>query len=61
MVLDYPTLGTLTDFLLAEISEGRNPSNAEDKVSQDIRAMSDSEAEALLLAELGERGYGAGQ
>jgi acyl carrier protein len=61
MVLDYPTLRTLTDFLLAEISEGRKPSNAADRVSEDISAMSDSEAETLLLAELGERGYGAGQ
>ena len=61
MVLDYPTLRKLTDFLLAEISEGRKPSNAADSVSEDISAMSDSEAETLLLAELGERGYGAGQ
>ncbi len=61
MVLDYPSLRTLTDFLLAEISEGRKPSNAADRVSEDISAMSDSEAETLLLAELGERCYGAGQ
>jgi acyl carrier protein len=60
MVLDYPTLRTLTDFLLGEISEGRKPSNAADRGSEDINALSDSEAESLLLAELGRRGYGPG-
>jgi acyl carrier protein len=66
MVLDYPTLRTLTDFLLAEMFDGnaslstekRVPST-EKRVPSEIEAISEDEAEARLLEELERREYGA--
>ncbi|HEX4320425.1 MAG TPA: SDR family NAD(P)-dependent oxidoreductase [Acidobacteriaceae bacterium] len=58
-VLDYPTLRTLTDFLLVERLEASSPNREPDKFTEidamsetDLKEISESEAEALLLAEL---------
>jgi 3-oxoacyl-(acyl-carrier-protein) synthase/NADPH:quinone reductase-like Zn-dependent oxidoreductase/acyl carrier protein len=59
MVLDYPTLRTLTDFLLAEMLEDRRAASSGEKAPFEIEAISEDEAEALLLEELGRREYGA--
>jgi hypothetical protein len=59
MVLDYPTLRTLTDFLLKEICHEQDMRDQEAPIPDDITNMTDEEAEQLLLAELGRRQYGA--
>jgi acyl transferase domain-containing protein len=59
MVLDYPTLRTMTDFLLVEMFEVQEPSPAEARERDDLTALSEDEAEALLLEELGRREHGA--
>jgi NAD(P)-dependent dehydrogenase (short-subunit alcohol dehydrogenase family)/acyl carrier protein len=59
LVLDYPTLRTLTDFLLAEMFDGNAPLSTEERVPSEIEAISEVEAEALLLEELERREYGA--
>jgi acyl transferase domain-containing protein/NADPH:quinone reductase-like Zn-dependent oxidoreductase/acyl carrier protein len=59
MVLDYPTLRTLTDFLLAELFEDRRAASSDERALFEIEAISEDEAEALLLEELGRREYGA--
>ncbi len=59
LVLDYPTLRTLTDFLLGEMFPEPVPSGAEGKLPDDIYAISDEEAETLLLEELEGREHGA--
>jgi NAD(P)-dependent dehydrogenase (short-subunit alcohol dehydrogenase family)/acyl carrier protein len=59
VVLDYPTLRTLTDFLLGEMFAEPARSSADEKLPDDIYAISDQEAEALLLQELGRRERGA--
>jgi NADPH:quinone reductase-like Zn-dependent oxidoreductase/acyl carrier protein len=59
LVLDYPTLRTLTDFLLAEMFDGNAPLSTEKRVPSEIEAISEDEAEALLLEELEGREYGA--
>jgi NADPH:quinone reductase-like Zn-dependent oxidoreductase/acyl carrier protein len=59
LVLDYPTLHTLIDFLLGEMFTGPAWSGAEDDRPGDIHTISDEEAEALLLEELEGRGHGA--
>ncbi len=57
LVLDYPTLRTLTDFLLADMFAAQ--SGAAEKLPVDMHAISEAEAEALLLEELGGREHGA--
>jgi len=59
VVLDYPTLRTLTGFLLGTLFAGPAWSDADDKIPDDMYAISDEEAEALLLQELGRREHGA--
>jgi polyketide synthase 12/myxalamid-type polyketide synthase MxaB len=59
LVLDYPTLRTLTDFLLAEMFDGYAPLSTAERVPSEIAAISEDEAEALLLEELERREYGA--
>jgi hypothetical protein len=59
MVLDYPTLRTLTDFLLAELFDGKNALSSEERLPSEIQQISEDEAEALLLEELGGREHGA--
>jgi acyl carrier protein len=59
LVLDYPTLRTLTDFLLDEMFAEPAGSRAEEKLPDDIEAISDEEAEALLLEELERREHSA--
>src|SRR5271156_391134 len=59
LVLDYPTLRTLTDFMLGEMFPELVPSGAEGKLPDDIYAISDEEAETLLLEELEGREHGA--
>ena len=59
MVLDYPTLRTMTDFLLVEMFEVQEPSPIEVSERDDLTALSEDEAEALLLEELGRREHGA--
>ncbi|MBS1799661.1 MAG: SDR family NAD(P)-dependent oxidoreductase, partial [Acidobacteria bacterium] len=59
LVLDYPTLRTLTDYLLSEVAGEMKPIESEVEIPEDIRTISDDEAEKLLLAELGRRGHGA--
>ncbi len=61
IVLDYPTLRTLTDFLLAEIFEGKGVLCSQPRVPSEIQAISEDEAEAQLLEELGKREHGARQ
>jgi acyl transferase domain-containing protein/NADPH:quinone reductase-like Zn-dependent oxidoreductase/short-subunit dehydrogenase/acyl carrier protein len=56
LVLDYPTLRTLTGFLLAEMFAGQA---AQEKQPTNLHAISDDEAEALLLEELEGREHGA--
>jgi acyl carrier protein len=58
LVLDYPTLRTLTDYLLHEVVGEARTTKSESAISDDIRAISDEEAEALLLQELGRQEYG---
>jgi len=58
-VLDYPTLRTLTDFLLAQMFDGDAPLPTGERVPSEIEAISEDEAEALLLEELERREYGA--
>ena len=58
MVLDYPTLRTLTDFLQAEIFDDQLASSSEERALSEIQAITDEEAEALLLEELGRREHG---
>jgi len=53
IVLDYPTLRTLTDFLLAQLFEDERA-----RTTNEINAMTDEEAEQLLLAELGRGEHG---
>ena len=55
LVLDYPTLRTLTDYLLNEVIGAAEIAKADPGLSKDIRSISDEEAEALLLQELGKR------
>ncbi len=58
LVFDFPTLDALTDYLLNEIlefSDARSPEAApavQTTAADDLAALSDDEAEALLLAEL---------
>jgi acyl carrier protein len=59
MVLDYPTLRTLTDFLLAEMFDDRRAANSDERVPFEIEAISEDEAESLLQEELGRREHGA--
>jgi acyl carrier protein len=59
LVLDYPTLRTLTDFLLAQMFDGDAPLPTGERVPSEIEAISEDEAEALLLEELERREYGA--
>ncbi len=59
LVLDYPTLRTLTDFLLAEMFDGNAPLTTAERVPSEIEAISEDEAEARLLEELERREYGA--
>jgi hypothetical protein len=61
LVLDYPTLRNLTDFLLGEISEFDRVPPAEASLRDNIGTISEEEAEALLLEELGRREHGAGR
>jgi NADPH:quinone reductase-like Zn-dependent oxidoreductase/acyl carrier protein len=58
LVLDYPTLRTLTDYLLNEIAGAEKVLKSVPETSEDIRVISDEEAETLLLQELGRREYG---
>jgi acyl transferase domain-containing protein/NADPH:quinone reductase-like Zn-dependent oxidoreductase/acyl carrier protein len=61
LVLDYPTLRTLTDYLLSLLNEVAADGRVEKPdagIARDIRAISDEEAEALLLQELGRQEYG---
>jgi NADPH:quinone reductase-like Zn-dependent oxidoreductase/NADP-dependent 3-hydroxy acid dehydrogenase YdfG/acyl carrier protein len=58
MVLDYPTLHTMTDFLLAGMFEAR-AQLTESALPEDLTMISEAEAEALLLEELGKREHGA--
>jgi NADPH:quinone reductase-like Zn-dependent oxidoreductase/acyl carrier protein len=59
LVLDYPTLRTLTDFLLAEVSAVEEAPPEGQSLSESIGMLSEEEAEALLLEELGRRDLGA--
>jgi acyl carrier protein len=59
MVLDYPTLRTLTDFLLAEMFDDRRAASSDERVPFEIEAISEDEAESLLQEELGRREHGA--
>jgi acyl carrier protein len=59
LVLDYPTLRTLTSFLLGEMFAASATSGADEKLPDNIDALSDEEAEALLLEELERREHGA--
>jgi acyl transferase domain-containing protein/NADPH:quinone reductase-like Zn-dependent oxidoreductase/acyl carrier protein len=59
LVLDYPTLRTLTGFLLDEIFARSEEPGPDENLPEDIYALSDEEAEALLLEELEGRGHGA--
>jgi acyl carrier protein len=61
LVLDYPTLRTLTGFLLAEMFESRRAASSDERAAFEIEAISEDEAEALLLEELEGREYGARQ
>ncbi len=61
LVLDYPTLRTLTGYLLNllnEVAANSQIAKPDAAVAEDIRAISDEEAEALLLQELGKQEYG---
>jgi acyl carrier protein len=55
LVLDYPTLRTLTDFLLQEMFPAPAPPSVGGILPDSVANISDEEAEALLLEEL-ERG-----
>jgi acyl carrier protein len=57
LVLDYPTLRTLTDHLLTEMFGNAGPSEGEP--AEDTATLSDAEAEVQLLEELGRQGHGA--
>jgi hypothetical protein len=59
MVLDYPTLRALTDFLLAEMFDDRRAASSDERVSFEIDAISEDEAELLLQEELRRREHGA--
>jgi hypothetical protein len=59
VVLDYPTLRTLSGFLLGEMFADAAWSAEGQKLPDDIYAITDEEAEALLLEELGRRDHGA--
>jgi acyl transferase domain-containing protein/NADPH:quinone reductase-like Zn-dependent oxidoreductase/acyl carrier protein len=66
MVLDHPTLRHLTEFLFGQIaevifSEMEPLSPKASSRGNDIATMSEEEAEALLLEELGRQEYGAGR
>jgi acyl carrier protein len=52
LVLDYPTLRALREALLAEIFGVEQDPEHINEWAQDVTELSDSEAEALLLAEL---------
>ncbi len=64
LALDYPTLRTLTRFLLRKLFEDGSPADTHKREDlngiaamseSDIGAISENEAEALLLAELRKR------
>lgn len=64
LALDYPTLRTLTSFLLRKLFEDGSPADSHKREDlngiaamseSDIGAISENEAEALLLAELRKR------
>jgi phthiocerol/phenolphthiocerol synthesis type-I polyketide synthase C len=57
LVLDYPTLRTLTDCLLAELFG--QPAHEGSGTPDDTTTLSDAEAEAQLLEELGRQEHGA--
>jgi acyl carrier protein len=57
MVLDYPTLRTLADYMLTSLfAETRS---LDVGISNEITTMTDQEAEQLLLSELGREEHGA--
>jgi NADP-dependent 3-hydroxy acid dehydrogenase YdfG/acyl carrier protein len=60
MVLDYPTLRTLNAFLLTEVF-GAQSEQADETFPDEFSAMSEEEAEALLIEELGRQGHGTGR
>jgi acyl carrier protein/NAD(P)-dependent dehydrogenase (short-subunit alcohol dehydrogenase family) len=57
-LFDYPTVGALTDYLLAqlltspEVAAGSEAATTDGRADLDVDALSEAEAEALLLAEL---------
>jgi acyl transferase domain-containing protein/acyl carrier protein len=57
LVLDYPTLRTLTDYLLTEMFGDARPTG--EVTDEDTATLSDAEAEAQLLEELGGQGHAA--
>ncbi|HTD56538.1 MAG TPA: beta-ketoacyl reductase, partial [Silvibacterium sp.] len=59
VVLDYPTLNTLADFLMAEMFNDTGESGSQEGVPSELDAISEEEAEALLLEELGRLEDGA--